>query len=536
MTLTKTKYVEYALCPRKTWYELFNPLPQTKEETARQLDGDKAGLLARDFFGKGTCIEADKNNPQTKPGIYAEYPLRYQNLECYCDLLRINNDGSVDIFEVKAVNSIHENNKIKAQLLEDVSFQYYVASSLGLNIKSINLMHLNKNYIYDGKRLIIDQLFVYDDVTNISKERIDIVKDNIKGYFSLDKKNAPTCPFSRTCKLYGEECLYLERCKASKGLPLTNSVCDLYGTNVDVKNELIDKGFKTFLDLYNSDELKGLTQFNQIMIKNVINNSHTYVDVPLLKAFLEQIKFPIFFLDFETCQETFPKYANSRPFSQIPFQYSLHIMRKLEDDLTKACKEHKEFLGNGIDDPREDLAKQLIKDLEDSGTIVAYHASFEKNVIGILKDDYPELAPKLSKLIDRFVDLEEIFSQKKKIQVGVYARKCGNNQKGDPKFEEKPTPCVYKNEMGSSCSIKHVLPAFYPADNELDYKSLHVVHHGGEAIEAYKKLATLKDKKENDELRNNMLKYCCLDTKAMVALYLKFYDLAYLDQLSLYDL
>ena len=90
--------------------------------------------------------------------------------------------------------------------------------------------------------------------------------------------------------------------------------------------------------------------------------------------------------------------------------------------------------------------------------------------------------------------------------------------------------------MGSSSSIKHVLPAFYPNDNDLNYNNLKDVHRGDEAIEAYKKLATLTSKPEIDELRNNMLKYCCLDTKAMVALFIKFYDLAYSDQMSLFEL
>ena len=181
MKLTKTLYVEYALCPKKAWFELYAPRPKNKDETTRQLDGKKAGQLARDFFGKNKCINADSNNPQTKPGIYAEYPLRYQNLECYCDLLRINNDGSIDIFEVKAVNDIYRAKKLKPQLLEDVSFQYYVASKLGLNVKSINLMHFNRDYIFDGQNLLVDQLFVYDDVTDISKNRIDDVKNKIQG-------------------------------------------------------------------------------------------------------------------------------------------------------------------------------------------------------------------------------------------------------------------------------------------------------------------------------------------------------------------
>ena len=71
--------------------------------------------------------------------------------------------------------------------------------------------------------------------------------------------------------------------------------------------------------------------------------------------------------------------------------------------------------------------------------------------------------------------------------------------------------------MGGYYTIKKVLPALFPDDPELDYHNLEGVHHGGEASAAF---ATLADHtpEEIAVIRSNLLKYCGLDTYAMVKL------------------
>ena len=72
--------------------------------------------------------------------------------------------------------------------------------------------------------------------------------------------------------------------------------------------------------------------------------------------------------------------------------------------------------------------------------------------------------------------------------------------------------------MKSSASIKYVLPALFPNDKELDYKSLPVVHKGDEASNAYVALKDM-DKDEEARVRDGLLKYCELDTLAMVKIF-----------------
>ena len=78
----------------------------------------------------------------------------------------------------------------------------------------------------------------------------------------------------------------------------------------------------------------------------------------------------------------------------------------------------------------------------------------------------------------------------------------------------------YVRDMGGSYSIKKVLPALFPGDPSLDYHNLEQVHKGDEASASFLALPTLS-KEEQDVLRTNMLKYCELDTYAMVKIFEK---------------
>ncbi len=514
MFLTKSKYVEFVMCPRKAWLNLFEPQKPLEEENKRALEGERVNVIARDYFGKNTCQIYDENFPTNKPGIYAEYLLEYKNLKCYCDIVKINVDGSFDIYEVKSVTNIEEK-----KFLEDISFQYYVADKLNIKVNSINLMYLSKNYIYDGINLKINNLFTYKDLTAQVKERLNIVEENIKEYFKLNKNNIPSCPFTSYCKDNGG-CQYLNTCKQIKKLPLNHSTYELY--DCKNKSKLIEDGLLSWDEIYTSTVYNDLSDYNKIMIEKYIKkDNEVFIRKDLLKEFFNQWQYPLYFFDFETCQEVIPIYAKSVPYAQIPFQYSLHIMNDESEDEQTVVNNHKEYLGDGINDPREELIKQMISDLGHEGSIVAYHKSFEQTVIENLIQDFPQYKVELEAIKNRFVDLQDVFSYKKPY---YHVYKNGDKKGLVELKHEKGVICLYHPNMENSASIKKVLPSFFPNRPDLNYKNLSQVHHGGEAIDAYKLLRTLKGE-ERETLIQNMLKYCHLDTKAMVVLFIKFKEL-----------
>ena len=112
--------------------------------------------------------------------------------------------------------------------------------------------------------------------------------------------------------------------------------------------------------------------------------------------------------------------------------------------------------------------------------------SFEKGVIASLAQLFPDLSTKLMHLHDKIKDLMLPF------QKGHYV-----------------TPI-----MQGSYSIKYVLPALVP-EMELAYKSLEGIQNGGDAMNAFASLH-VKSLDEQMTVREQLLKYCELDTLAMV--------------------
>ncbi len=149
----------------------------------------------------------------------------------------------------------------------------------------------------------------------------------------------------------------------------------------------------------------------------------------------------------------------------------------------------KEYPASNYNEPRLDLIIQMINDLGNTGAIIAYNDSFEKSRIKELARDFLAYYEPLMNMLDRFKELAEVFEK------GYY----------------------YQKEI-SRTSIKDVLPSLFPNDPGLDYHNLEDIHKGDEASKAFVMLPTL-DSESAYKLRSSLLKYCCLDTFAMVKIY-----------------
>ena len=239
----------------------------------------------------------------------------------------------------------------------------------------------------------------------------------------------------------------------------------------DKKFELFRSGIINIADV----PLDGRTDHQQLQILG-----QEYIDKAAIRGFISSLESPITHLDFESFQQAVPEYVGVKPFSQIPFQYSIHI--ESTDGL-----DHKEFLGPVGEDPRRLLAEQLIQDTPSKGTILAFNMGFEKGVIKGLAKVYTDLSVSLLSIVDRIDDLMVPF------QKGWY----------------------YHPDMNGSYSIKKVLPALVPG-MEKAYKELPVVHNGGEASSMWGALSLEEDEEKVLEVRNGLLEYCKLDTMAMV--------------------
>ena len=490
--LSKSKYCKSIQCNKILWMDKYKSevaIPTSRDSVLK--NGTEVGELARNLFGDYTNIEFNKDLNimvvktrkllKNKPNIITEASFNYDNNFCSVDILKNNLDG-MEIYEVKSSTEVQD------IYLDDASYQYFVLSNLGLNVKKVCIVYINNQYIR-GKKLEIEKLFNIEDITDIAKSKQDEIRKNIeitnKYMNEHDKNNEPKEDIGMKC-LKPYKCEFWEYC--TRNLPRPNVFDIGGGMHNSKKFEKYYEGKISFKDLQNEDlNPKFLEQ-----IEFEINNLKPKIEKEAIKELMDSLKYPLYFIDYETYQLAIPEIEGTRPYQQLPFQYSLHIIKE-----KGAPIEHKEFLAE-IDDPNyiRHFAESMIKDMPENGSVIIYNKSFEPARNNEIARMYPDLKDEMDRINSNIVDFLEPFKQRK----------------------------YYTKEMHGSASIKAVLPALYPDDPELDYHNLPVVHNGEEASEAFLNLKN-KSKKEQKEIRHGLLVYCELDTLAMVKLWERFKEI-----------
>ena len=227
------------------------------------------------------------------------------------------------------------------------------------------------------------------------------------------------------------------------------------------------------------------TKIRSLQISHEINDLPTHIDKDGIKDFLNTLWYPLYFLDFETMQTVIPEFIGTKPYAQIPFQYSLHYIENEGGEL-----HHKEFLAESGEDPLRKISESLCNDIPDNACVIVFNQAFECGRLGELASYFPDLSEHLLKIRENIRDLLVPFRK------GYY----------------------YNRAMGGSFSIKVVLPAIFPDDPSLDYHNLEGVHNGGEAMTIFPKIKDLPPE-EQAIARKNLLKYCELDTYATVKIW-----------------
>jgi len=198
-----------------------------------------------------------------------------------------------------------------------------------------------------------------------------------------------------------------------------------------------------------------------------------------VKNFLGRLWYPMSFFDFETTYMVpVPMFNGTRPYQQVPFQYSLHVQDKEGAEL-----KHFEYLGQAGKDPRRELVEKMLNDIPENSCVLAYNMTFEKDRLKDLKEWFPEYADKIDIIITNMRDLIVPFRSK----------------------------IIYHWQLNGSFSLKDVLPALVP---ELSYEGMGV-SNGEMASSTWLSMMEMKDD-EIEKARKALLEYCGLDTLAMV--------------------
>lgn len=488
MTFSKSQYIRGLQCHKSLWLYKNNPeLRDIPDHTQESLfnTGHSVGELAKKLFENGAEVTFDPNNfngmiSKTKELIVNGTEVIYEatfseeGIFAMADIL-VKNGDAWDMYEVKA------STQVKDVHLNDAAIQWYALSKV-IKLHHSYVLHINNQYVREGE-LNIEELFTITDVTDIVLEKQDEIEPQLLEMEDMLKEDVPDIDIGGHCSdPYG--CDFHGYCW--KHIPSNNSVFDIsYAMGKQWK--LYYQGILSIDDIPNDFHF-GVNASVQIKHHK---SQEIKIEVPKIKEFLDAIEYPINFFDFETFQNAIPRFNNQRPYAQMPFQYSLHI---LHEDGTL---EHKEFLGDENSDPRLPLSKQMLQDITPKGSIVAYSQGFEKGKIKDLAELFEDLSGDLLALNERFVDLAHPFQYKH----------------------------YYHPKFNGRYSIKVVLPTLFPNDDELDYRKLGSIQNGGEAMEMFANLHLLKDKSKIDNIKKDLLNYCHLDTLAMVRIWEKLHEL-----------
>ena len=324
------------------------------------------------------------------------------------------------------------------------------------------------------------KLFTVVDITDTAEDKLTQVEDMIQEIDTyMKQKEEPADPIGIHCtKPY--ECPFFAYCTRDLEKP---NIFDIRGLSDKIKFDYYQQGLYKYEDLIKEDLKEPYLE----QIDFELNNRKDKIEKNEIEDFLNTLSYPLYFLDFETFQQVIPLYEGIRPYMQIPFQYSLHYIETENGKLL-----HKEFLAEPGKDPRRSLAEQLVKDIPMDVCTLAYNMTFERTVIKNLAELYPDLRDHLLNIRENMKDLMVPFQKRQ----------------------------YYTKDMHGSYSIKYVLPALYPDDPSLNYHNLEEVQNGSEAMNAFANMESLTEE-EQQKLRHNLLKYCELDTYAMVKIYEK---------------
>ncbi len=470
-------------CQKRLWWTVNEPdAPELAVEgNAVALDrGRQVGELARARVPGGVLIDLPHYEIGTRVAATAKAlgdgaPVVYE-----ASFEAGGAFASVDILERKGrgyvLTEVKSTLDTKNEHLPDVALQVHVLASAGLDVKRVEVMHLNRECRHPD----LSDLFVRQSVTGDVLPLLSAIPGKLSELAAAlagplpEVEPGPHCHEPYACPFQG-------RCWPEQP---EHHVSTLYRVRAKKVAKLVADGYTTLHDL--PENFKGSSTVER-QVRSV-QEERTIVEPGLARA-LSTLSEPIAFLDFETIIPAVPAWPGCGPYNQVPVQLSCHV-------LADGTLEHHEWLADGPVDPREPFAAALVAACQGTETIVAYNASFEVQRIEALIEHFPSLASTLKKLRKRIVDLLPIVRDH-----------------------------VYHPDFGGSFGLKSVLPALVPG---LGYDDLDV-KDGGTAsavLEALLLHGDAMDPNERAELRRNLLAYCERDTLGMVKLYERLLELA----------
>lgn len=505
--LTKTEFRRGLGCARRAWLDRWRPdlRPPISPALRERFDtGRQIGELAWQRYPDGKFAAKSDAFQLIGEGARClfEPTFQAQGLKARLDILWKSGADAWTIDEVKMASAKPIAVLERSDYVVDLAFQVATAQKVGVEIEAARLVLVDTSYTWTppapvppkprakGGQLTLFDLSpesaagtsksAYDpnsvltavDLTIAVAKRIPQIHSESGALLEvLSRPEEPVVEINTHCK----NCDYAEYCLANEP---KHSVIFLPRIKPKDVRSMRLAGYQSIPEI---DDEYGLGE-KHLRVRDVIRSGRPFIS-PALASRLAEISYPAAFIDYETCSTALPIYPGTRPYQQIAFQWSAHII-----DVPGTMPHHLEFLVSHDRDPREEFCSALWNALQGCRSILHY-SGFEISQMKAMAEEGIPLAAELLELIaERTIDLEQIVDQH-----------------------------VYFEGFNGRTSIKYVLPVLVP---ELSYADLEIAD-GQAASTAFRALLA-----GDTTRRAALLEYCKRDTLAMVEIFKALTNLA----------
>ena len=478
---SKSRLGSANICLKKAWLEKHRKdLAKFSERTEAAFRvGNEVGEIAKEIYGTPGAYEIPLQRKRMQRMVNEtedllasgfrepifEGTFRHQGVLVRVDVL-LPVEGGWRAIEIKSSRSIQDYHRL------DCAIQLWVMRGAGLDVTSMSLGYLDRDFIYQGDGNYRD-LIIEEELTASSDAMAPEVEALIARATEAVRGECPNVNVGMYCE-EPFDCAFAHHCWPSDTkYPIRN-----IGGDKEKKFEWVSRGFRDITDV----PLEEVSGDRQTTIRTVSESEEPWL-VPGAKAELKKLGYPRYHLDFETTSPAIPVWKGSKPGQLHAVQFSIHVDDGTGDGSLEST-EHIEFLDLSGNPPMRPLAEALIEKLGAEGPIFMWH-HYEKTVINGLIKLFPDLEPKLKPIVKRLVDLKTITAR-----------------------------YYYHPDMQGSYSIKDVAPT---VNSAYDYKLLSGINEGNAAADGFLEAinpSTTAERKA--ELEEQLLRYCKFDTEAMV--------------------
>ncbi|MES2018701.1 MAG: DUF2779 domain-containing protein [Pseudomonadota bacterium] len=486
--LSKSKLMAYRQCPKRLWLEIHRPALRDDSDATHAgfAVGHSVGDIARRIYdpkSKGTLIEPfadgiDAACERTTQLLASSHPIFEAGYSAagalaFSDVLLPKRKAGQRVWRMVEVKS---STSVKPYHRDDAAIQAFVAKMSGVALESVALAHIDSSWTYPGQEDYSGLLKEEDLSAEVFARTADVAAWIAGAHAVARKKIEPAMATGQHCNdPYG--CGFIDHCRSAEP-QATYPVAWLPRVQTSALKTFIAEGGVTEL----AEVPDTLLNATQLRVKSHTIAGTTYFDAGGAAADLQEHKLPAIFLDFETISFAVPIWAGTRPYQQIPFQFSAHRLGRTGKIA------HHAFLDLSGRDPSRAFAEALIGACGERGPIFVYNAGFENARIRELAERFPRVRRALLAITARVVDLLPVAQRN-----------------------------YYHPEQQGSWSIKKVLPSIAP---DLSYAALGGIQHGGMAMEAFMEAISPQTSAARKEaIERELLDYCALDTMAMVRLW-----------------